>query len=139
MVCLRTPSRGDARFGSIVRKIQVFKSIWGEVNMETIVTNHAVRRYRERLFNYSSTDKEISGILERIARLGKLVRQRPGNLSNCFEISHRGISIVVVVDSKQTCIITCLGEESYRKWVKAKNRPAKISKRIFYEYSRLCI
>lgn len=107
--------------------------------MKIFVTNHAIQRYRERLFNFSATDAEISDILKHIAQNGKLICQKPGTLPNCFEIKHRGISIVIIIEGKQTYIITCLGEASYRKWVKTKNEPVRISRRVCYERSHQCI
>lgn len=103
----------------------------GEVDfMQINVTKHAIRRYQERLFDYSSSDERIVNILREIARKGVFVRSRMHHLNNCWEIKYRGISIVTIEEASQRIVITCLGDASYRKWVKSKDLKHKLSLKV---------
>ncbi len=86
--------------------------------MEICVTKHSIQRYRERLFDYSSSDEKIGQFLRKIALQGKLVCLRPNNWNNCFELKHKGISIVLLTSKDKAVVLTCLGDSRYRKWVK---------------------
>lgn len=100
--------------------------------MEINVTKHAVKRYRERLFDYTSSKQKISSLLIEIACKGQKVYSRPSTQGSCFEIKYRGISIVLVKNQTDAVIITCLGDDSYRKWVKHQDDNMKIAGRVLY-------
>lgn len=106
----------------------------GEVDfMQINVTKHAIRRYQERLFDYSSSDERIVGILREIAHKGVFVRSRMHHLNNCREIKYRGISIVTIEEPSQRIVITCLGDAPYRKWVKTKGTKNKLSLKVLLD------
>ncbi|HCF50374.1 MAG TPA: hypothetical protein DER60_08835 [Syntrophomonas sp.] len=94
------------------------------------VTKHAIKRYRERLFDYSSTDKEIISKLKHIAQKGRLIAFKPNDLDNCVEMKHQGISIVAVKQQQELVVITCLGQDNYRKWIKSKGMCTFVSQRL---------
>lgn len=94
------------------------------------VTKHAIRRYRERVFDYSASDFEIVKMLAEIASKGTVVCSKPNSLDNCVELKYKGISIVAVKDRGFLVVITCLGESSYRKWVKSQGMPTFLSQKL---------
>lgn len=98
--------------------------------MEIKVTKHAIKRYRERLFDYSSSDDTIIDIMKGIARNGTIVRSRLHNSDSCWEIVHKGVYIVAVKGPNSQIVITCLGDASYRKWLKTIGMPNTLSKRL---------
>lgn len=99
--------------------------------MDVSVTKHAIKRYRERLFDFKSSDKEIEALLKEIACRGKRVDFRPASLGRCYEVRYQGVAIVVMEDRDRTAIVTCLGSAYYRKWIKHTNM-SKIPGRILY-------
>lgn len=86
--------------------------------MDIRVSKHAIKRYRERLFDYTSTTERIRSILNEIALRGKRVAAKPASTDDCFEVAFKGISIVIAQKENQCIVITCLGEPAYRKWIK---------------------
>lgn len=88
--------------------------------MDLHVTKHAIKRYRERLCDYSSPDKHIVDKLKRIAGQGKVVDAK-SDTAKCREVGFNGISIILVVDGKHATILTCLGDATYRKWIKRQS------------------
>lgn len=94
------------------------------------VTKHAIKRYRERLFDYSSSDREIISKLKLIAKRGRLIALKPNDMDNCIEIKYEGISIVAVQQQHELVIITCLGQDNYRKWIKSKGLCTHVSQRL---------
>lgn len=100
--------------------------------MDIYITQHAVKRYRERLFDYSSSQDEIIKRLENIARYGKTICLKPNDKKNCTEIRHQGISIVAIKEGENLIIITCLGEDRYRRWIKAKGADTYLSQSILF-------
>jgi len=86
--------------------------------MDIIITKHAIKRYRERLFDFNSADNIISNILRDVARKGKLLHVKPGGGGQCFEVKYKGISVVLYNNGTESVIITCLGDAAYRKWIK---------------------
>ncbi|NLX87841.1 MAG: hypothetical protein GXZ09_00305 [Syntrophomonadaceae bacterium] len=94
------------------------------------VTKHAIKRYRERLFDYSSSDGEIISKLKHIAHRGRLVAFKPHDMDNCVELKYEGISIVAVQQPQELVIITCLGQDNYRKWIKSKGMCTYVSQRL---------
>ncbi|MEN6389636.1 MAG: hypothetical protein ABFD04_04420 [Syntrophomonas sp.] len=101
--------------------------------MTVTVTKHAIKRYRERTFDFSRSDKEIVKKLGEIAKTGKLICGKPNSKDNCIEIKHHGISVVAVQDGARLTVITCLGDDTYRKWVKSKGGRTFISQRSIYD------
>lgn len=100
--------------------------------MDTYVTKHAIQRYRERLFDFKSSDEVIKNILKKIACRGKRVDLRPATFGSCYEVIYKEVSIVLVIeDQSNAAIITCLGNAHYRKWVKHQDM-LKIPGRILY-------
>ena len=100
--------------------------------MDTNVTKHAIRRYRERLFDYKSSNEKIQKTLVEIASHGKRIHLRPDSLGRCYEVDYKGISIVLVFDNEHSAtVVTCLGSDKYRKWVKHQDI-RKIPGRILY-------
>lgn len=100
--------------------------------MDVVVTKHAVQRYRERLFDYSSSDEEIEELLIMVARHGKRVLNRPSSFGDCFEVKHKDISIVLVNDHQDSIVLTCLGDRGYRKWIKSQDTYIKVCGRVLY-------
>jgi hypothetical protein len=100
--------------------------------MNIKVTKHAIRRYRERLFDFSSSNEQVAKILQNISTMGKMIQPKPNFAENCFEIKYKGISIVIIEELDTRVIITCLGEDSYRKWIKTEGVRLKISQRILF-------
>lgn len=86
--------------------------------MDIRVSKHAIKRYRERLFDFTSPTEKIGRILKEIALQGKRVASKPASDEDCFEVTYKGISIVLAQKEDQWIVITCLGEASYRKWIK---------------------
>lgn len=84
------------------------------------ISKHAIKRYRQRLFNYRSTDEEIKQLLNEIVRKGKRTFLRPSSFGTCIEVEYKGLSIVLLTDKDHSVVITCLGDKTYRKWVKTK-------------------
>lgn len=100
--------------------------------MDIHVSKHAIKRYRERLFDYSSSDAIIESQLIEIACRGKQDDARPATLGNCYEVAYKGVSIVLVIDDRNNAtILTCLGNANYRKWIKQKE-PLFIKGRMLY-------
>lgn len=98
--------------------------------MELHVTRHAIMRYRERLCDYSSTDKYIVEVLQRIASKGIGIVVKPGIGEKCFEVGFKGISIVLVINGKHATVLTCLGDATYRKWIKQQSNRNYIGGRV---------
>jgi len=98
--------------------------------MNINVTNHAVKRYRERLFDYTSSDESIVALLKKIAVKGTPIRFRPVSCGNCTEVEYRNITVVVVHQDKHVTVLTCLGETAYRKWIKNQDGYKKIGGRV---------
>ncbi len=96
------------------------------------VSKHAIERYRERLFDYYSTDGEIKHRLIGIVKRGKVICFKPHDLGDCMEIKHKGLSVVVVRHGEESVIITCLGEDRYRSWIKSKGSYPFTSRRLLY-------
>lgn len=103
--------------------------------MRVEVTQHAIKRYRERLFDQSSPDKVVIRILGDIADKGRIIRHRLDNRNTCLEIKYKGVSIVVVEEPGKRIVITCLGEACYRRWIKTKGMREKSSQRILLTHS----
>lgn len=95
------------------------------------VSKHAVKRYRQRLFDYRSTDEEIKKLLKEIAQKGKRLFTRPSTRGTCVEVKFKGLSVVLFTDVSTSVITTFLGDDSYRKWVKKQENMA-INGRILY-------
>jgi len=100
--------------------------------MNISVTKHAIKRYRQRLFDYSSPNEKIINSLKEIVTKGKRTAQRPSNVGECVEMYYRGISIVLLCVSNEGIIITCLGDKSYRKWVKNQDGNVRLAGRVLY-------
>jgi len=100
--------------------------------MDVLVTKHAIHRFRERLFDYSSSEKEIEIQLIKVAEEGKQVYDRPSSSKECFEVKYKDLSIVLVKKRQHIVVLTCLGNSSYRKWVKHQTRYNRLSGRILY-------
>ncbi len=104
--------------------------------MSISVTKHAIKRYRERMFDYHSSPEKIKELLIKIAHRGKTVQTRPNNGSNCTEVRYRSISIVLVQSQDESIIITCLGDMRYRKWVKHQDMHERLPGRLLYPVQR---
>ncbi len=94
--------------------------------MTVLVTKHAIKRYRERLFDYSSSSESISQVLQEIAAKGRPVCLRPNTDDNCFEIKYRGISVVLLKKRNDVIVVTCLGDSKYRNWLKQKEANSRV-------------
>ncbi|WP_276619831.1 hypothetical protein [Syntrophomonas wolfei] len=99
--------------------------------MNLIVTHHAIKRYRERLFDYTSSKEKVKNLLIEIAYKGKNIQTRPCIQGECYEVKYKGISLVLVKNGTNSIIITCLGEVSYRKWIKHQDE-YMIAGRVLY-------
>jgi hypothetical protein len=95
------------------------------------ITKHAICRYRERMFDFTSTNEKIKSILKVIATEGKRIVYRPVGYGECIEVKHRGIAVVLINQKNESVVITCLGDERYRKWAKHQEL-FKIRGRILY-------
>ncbi len=95
------------------------------------VTEHAIKRYRERFFDYSSTEDAIKNLLIETARKGTTVCKRPGN-GHCTELKYKDTYIVAAYEQDELTIITCLGNRMYRKWVKHQDSYERLGGRILY-------
>lgn len=95
------------------------------------VTEHAIKRYRERFFDYSSPKAVIKDKLIEVARKGKKICIKPGD-SVCAEVLHKGTYIVIACEEDNITIITCLGDLKYRKWVKHQDNYDRLGGRILY-------
>lgn len=100
--------------------------------METFVTKHAVKRYRERLVDYSASDQAIINRLKEIAARGEHICWRPSDWNNCVEVKYKGISIVMLVTEEKLVVLTCLGTERYRKWLKHQDGFTRVYQGIRY-------
>lgn len=100
--------------------------------MNINVTKHAVKRYRQRLFDYTSAEEKIIKTLKEIVKNGRKISQRPSSVGVCVEIYYRGISVVLLHTSNEGIIITCLGDKSYRKWIKHQDRNIRLAGRVLY-------
>lgn len=89
--------------------------------MEVYVTKHAIQRYRQRLFDFTSSSSSIETILKEIAQKGKATKFRISSWDNCLEVKYKGISIVTVNDLRRIVVVTCLGDICYRKWIKCQD------------------
>lgn len=89
-----------------------------DFSKEITVTNHALKRYRQRLFDYESSDQRVREILKEIATRGKKMREQPASWDECYEVKYRGITIILLSSNQNHTIVTCLGEDRYRRWVK---------------------
>lgn len=95
------------------------------------VTEHAIKRYRERFFDYSSPKDFIKKTLIEIARKGKVVCVKPGE-SDCAEVQYKGVYIVIANEEDIVTVITCLGDMIYRKWVKHQDSYERLRGSILY-------
>lgn len=95
--------------------------------MDVFVTRHAIERYRQRLFDFKASDEAISEILKEIALKGKDIGIRRDHRNNCLEKKYKGVSIVSMHNQTKIVVLTCLGETSYRNWVKCNNAAPPIS------------
>jgi len=109
--------------------------------MRVCISEHAINRCRERLFDYTSCRKAIIDRLKEAAIEGQHIRMRPGSLGNCFELYSRGIFIVVMKNNDKLTVITCLGDNRYRKWVKNQEIYMKVRGRVLFQdqYNNLII
>lgn len=96
--------------------------ILGMVGMVIRVSKHAMKRYRERLFDYTSSTERIRSMLSEIVLRGKQVVAKPASTDDCFEVIFKGISIVLAQRPNECIVITCLGEPAYRKWIKNREQ-----------------
>ncbi len=95
--------------------------------MDIVITKHAIIRYRERLFDFNSSEQEVIKFLKDVAIKGKLVCIKPNDYDNCTEVRYQGISVVLIRECGRVFVITCLGDLRYRKWIK-KQKPLQIPK-----------
>lgn len=98
--------------------------------MELHVTKHAIDRYRERLCDFSSLDKQIIKRLKEIAYQGTIGIEKPIMGEEYVEVSAKGLSIVLLIKGKHTTVITCLGDATYRKWAKQQSLRSYVCGRI---------
>ncbi len=95
------------------------------------VTKHAIARYRERLFDFSSSEGKIKKHLMKVARQGKPVNSSPNIGGRCAEVRYQGIAVVVVYHADSVVVITtCLGDRRYRQWVKAQEPYPRVRGRM---------
>jgi len=100
--------------------------------MEIVVTIHALNRYRERMFDFTSTDEKIINRIKDIVCQGEQVFVRPSAHNNCREIQYRGVSVVIIQERHKIFVITCLGSRHYRKWFKEKNNHKRVCQSFLY-------
>lgn len=100
--------------------------------MDIIVTTHAVERYRERLFDYKSSDERIVKTLEEAARRGKTVAIRPHSDKTCSEVKYHGLAIVQIDQGDIVLVITCLGDERFRKWANTRGNDHRVPQSLLY-------
>lgn len=113
------------------------------------VTKHAIIRYRERTCDYSSTDKVIVGMLKRIVSKGYGAVVKSGVCEKYLEVGYKDISIVLVINGNHATVLTCLGNDRYRKWIKQQSHrnylggrvhlPKQLVKRDFLHILTSCL
>lgn len=99
--------------------------------MDIHISKHAVNRYRNRLFDYTSSEDDILNILMEIVKRGKRVGWRLSSGRVHMEMKHHGVSIVIMKSKDKIVVITCLGEDVYRKWTKHQS-PNAIAGRFMH-------
>lgn len=104
----------------------------GMDKMSVLVTKHAIKRYRERLFDYNSSSERIRQLLREIAAKGRPICLRPNTDENCYEIKYRGISVVLLKRKEDVIVITCLGDSKYRNWIKQKEAGSRVFQSLRY-------
>lgn len=93
----------------------------GGKQMEVIITNHSIKRYRERTQAYGQTDDVIEDRLRQAVLRGRKIKERRGD---AWEVYGDGIYLIVHYKTDQAKIITCLGSKEYRKWSRRHARVA---------------
>lgn len=83
--------------------------------MNIIVTNHAVQRFKERVFTTRKyNDEEVIKRLETVAKKGKVIRKEPGNAKR---IKFENIYVVTTNDRDGNYVVlTCLGDKKLVSW-----------------------
>lgn len=107
-----------------VKAIPMF-SREGVFNMKKIIIgNHAIQRYKERVFNNSLSDELIIKRLKSAVKHGRIVNRLPGD---AYHIKFENIHLAVKKDNYgNTIVLTCLGDKHYVNWYSRK-RPKKIA------------
>lgn len=96
------------------------------------VTRHAIKRYRERMFDYSSSEESIKVVLIQAALQGKRVQMRPSAWGKCVETKYNGFSVVLNYHDDQITVVTCLGGKCYRKWIKSQDSYSRVRGRVLH-------
>ena len=96
--------------------------------MDVVVSQHAIKRYRKRTFDFNQSDEEVEAMLARVVQKGEILSRRPGDV---WELKYRDIYVVADIDneSNKVTVITCLGDRLYRSWAKKKEIMPRYSKR----------
>lgn len=82
--------------------------------MDIIVTNHAIKRFRQRHFKaYDWPEEQIRKTLEAIAKHGEVKKCCPGKVN---EVIFQGLIIRTSCSKNKTIVITFLGNRTYQKW-----------------------
>lgn len=76
------------------------------------VSSHSVDQYRNKMFDFISTDEEIRDILAEVVRKGAKIHNRP----QACEIKYRKLSVVAKIFPNEIVVVTFLGDERYCKW-----------------------
>lgn len=108
------------------------------------VTKHAIERYRLRMFDDKSKDKDIERLLIEACVKGKVSHTNPRSTpgKTVFTIIYNDFGILVSKDlkTKERSVVTFLGDTEYMKWYKrhkgncinsSKMRSKKIESRMY--------
>lgn len=73
-----------------------------------------------------ASDVEIKNALAEVVLKGSKLRRRPSLEGRAYEYEYCGLYVVGVTCRGHTTVVTCYGDETYRKWLAAqRNRRAR--------------
>ena len=87
-------------------------------NKKVVVKNHAIDQFRKKTRNFDMKPNEIENYLMEIAQKGDRKHRRPAKCGIAYEVEYDDVNIVIIESSDAIVVITCLGDNLYRKWSK---------------------
>lgn len=86
--------------------------------MRVTVSRHAIKRCRDRVPRMAdASEVEIKKTLAEVIRKGKRLKKRPTIKGSAHEYVFRGIYAVGVTCGNSTVVVTCYGDDVYRRWL----------------------
>lgn len=93
------------------------------VVMQVAVSKHAIERCRDRVPRMMcASDTEIEEFLTEVVLRGTRLGRRPSLEGRAYEYEYQGLYVIGVINKGRTTVVTCYGDESYRKWLAAQRR-----------------